>query len=936
MKNLTTIFMIAVALILGQASHAQQWSDVSLGISPSPQYSNTHYSYTMDMDIYNGVPYVLIHITGNALAVMYYSAGVWTTLPTPTPPAHIGATGAKIAIDASGNVYVAFYSQAANSLFVKKYNGTSWVGVGAQFFASNDGPQDLIIDPSTNFPIIVTRNQTGTFKLSAYRFDGTNWNVIGALGFSPTINYCRVAISPTGTPYVVFDAGGGKFSVMKFDGANWVLVGASAFGDFSVGVAGTDIAVDASGAPYVITQSTATTLKSSVLKYNGTAWVNVGAADFTPGAANQPRFMFNGTGSLHMVFQDAASSNKISVMRFNGTSWVAVGSLALSGGGGRFPIIDFDAANTPFVLFHDAQLSNNNGTLMKLCSSTAATVTSTTPGSTCGPGSVTVSAAGTGTFRWYNSSGLYIAGGANFQLSSLATTTTVSVAAYDANGCSTARTQVVATVNEVPTITASTDGSRCGSGTVSISATPSVGNVQWFAATTGGSTLGTGNSFTSPSISTTTTYFAEANNSGCLSTARTSVVATVKAIPTANIGIGNVRCGGGSMDISAAAFPNGATLNWFAASSGGTTLGTGLTFTTPNISTTTTYHAEAFLNGCSATSRLPVVAEVRTIPTVTSTTPGVRCGDGTVSLSSTVSNSAVARWYDAPTGGTSIGNALSYTTPSLATTTTYYVEAFLNACASTTRTAVVATVNPIPSLFSSDVTRCDAGTVSFEAASTGTVSWFAASTGGSALGTGASFTTPIISVTTPYFAEATLNGCTTPSRIQVQGIVVATPPKPTITQNNSNLEAPVLTSSASTGNQWYKNGSLIGGAIANTFMVADAGEYSVQVNNQGCLSPFSDLILYVITGFEVADGDLLKLYPNPTADELFISLRLFDDNKIVNIALVDMMGRKLNQTIGIGGDEVVVNVRSFHAGQYLVLAQQGNRKIVRKFIKSSN
>ena len=836
-------FAFGFALVaMSHESFAQQWSDVSLGISPSPPYTTTNPTFTMDMAIYNTIPHVLIHTTGNNLAVMTYSTGVWTTLPTPTPPASANASGAKIAIDASGTIYVAYYTQAGNSLQVKKYNGTAWVTVGALGFASNDGPQAFMIDPATNFPVIITRNQTGTFNLSAYRFNGTSWGIIGAAGFTPYIDYSRAAVSPTGTPYVLYNSAVGKFSVMKFDGANWVLVGPASFGDFSGSSLGTDIAVDATGAPYVITQST-TTLKSSVLKYNGTAWVSVGATDFTPGAAHQARLNFNGTGSLHMVFQDATSGNKITAMRYNGTAWVGVGSPAFSGGGGRWPIIDFDASNTPFVLFHDALLTNNNGSLMKLCALNTATVTSTTPGVLCGAGPITLSAVSAGTLRWYNAAtnGAFVGTGSSFVTPNLTnTTSTYSVAAYDAAGCSSPRTTVTATAKPIPAITATQPGGACAGGTASIGATSDLGTISWYTTLTGGSPfasgVGSGSVVTTPVVNTTTAFYAEAVNNGCISAARTAVQAIVNPTPPAPTANDGSRCGTGIVTISVTASPG--TVQWFAASSGGSSLGSGNSFITPSLTTTTTFYALLTgIAGCPALTRTPVVAQVKTIPTVTSTTPASRCGAGTVTLSATLSDVGAINWYDAASGGNLAGSN-NFTTPSLTATTTYYAEAVANGCSSASRTAVVATIKPIPTITASNVSRCGPGTVALTASSDGAMSWFAANTGGSALTTGTNFTTPSITTTTPYFLEATLNGCTTPTRTSVSAVVNPIPALPTISANNTPA-APVLTSSSSTGNQWYLNGNAISGETNTTLSITQAGTYKVQVQVNDCISDFS-------------------------------------------------------------------------------------------------
>jgi len=62
-------------------------------------------------------------------------------------------------------------------------------------------------------------------------------------------------------------------------------------------------------------------------------------------------------------------------------------------------------------------------------------------------------------------------------------------------------------------------------------------------------------------------------------------------------------------------------------------------------------------------------------PTVLSTTPRTRCGTGTVGLSATASAGASLYWYANSTGGSSIGMGSPFITPSISSTTTYYVAA---------------------------------------------------------------------------------------------------------------------------------------------------------------------------------------------------------------------------------------------------------------------
>jgi hypothetical protein len=95
--------------------------------------------------------------------------------------------------------------------------------------------------------------------------------------------------------------------------------------------------------------------------------------------------------------------------------------------------------------------------------------------------------------------------------------------------CSSPRTPVTATINGAVSITGTTPGRRCGTGTVALGATASGGTINWYSALTGGTSLGTGTSYTTGGISATTTYYVDADNGTCISTPRTAVIATVDA-----------------------------------------------------------------------------------------------------------------------------------------------------------------------------------------------------------------------------------------------------------------------------------------------------------------------------------------------------------------------------------------------------------------------
>ena len=115
-----------------------------------------------------------------------------------------------------------------------------------------------------------------------------------------------------------------------------------------------------------------------------------------------------------------------------------------------------------------------------------------------------------------------------------------------------------------------------------------------------------------------------------------------------------------------------------------------------NVDAPGTYYGSFYdaSNNCGSPV-LKVDLTINTSPEVLTTVPGSRCGTGSVTLEATRTPGAALNWYDSETGGTFLGTGTSFVTPSIAATTTFYVEAVANSCASE-RTAVVATVYEQP------------------------------------------------------------------------------------------------------------------------------------------------------------------------------------------------------------------------------------------------
>jgi hypothetical protein len=306
------------------------------------------------------------------------------------------------------------------------------------------------------------------------------------------------------------------------------------------------------------------------------------------------------------------------------------------------------------------------------------------------------------------------------------------------------------TVNN-PQILTTTPASRCGTGTLTLGATSNPGTtISWYAAASGGASLGTGTSYVTPSLSTTTTYYAEATYTGsngtCGPVSPTSQGGTISTQLTSWEVYFNVLQATTlvSVDVFPLAIGEASTLEIYNSSNtvvaaipytttvaGGATAQTipinvslpagngyylyasaGIppTGLTRNISGATypynstdisiagngfdqtffmCYYNWKFSNGCSS-PRTAITASIISPPAITPTaTPAAICAGSSTNLSVTSSNGAyVYTW----TPGSLVG---ATHTVSPASTTTYTVNANDGSCV--TSATVTVTVNFAPS-----------------------------------------------------------------------------------------------------------------------------------------------------------------------------------------------------------------------------------------------
>jgi gliding motility-associated-like protein len=170
------------------------------------------------------------------------------------------------------------------------------------------------------------------------------------------------------------------------------------------------------------------------------------------------------------------------------------------------------------------------------------------------------------------------------------------------------------TVNSLPAAPAATGASRCGTGSVTLTASGgSAGQYRWYTGPSGGTPIGgqTNSTYNTPSLSTTTTYYVAINNGTCEST-RTAVAATILALPAAPSAAGAESCVSTSVILRATGATSG-QYRWYLLSTGGTPIPgeTNSTYVTPLLAVTTTFYV-SINNGTCESARTPAVASIGT------------------------------------------------------------------------------------------------------------------------------------------------------------------------------------------------------------------------------------------------------------------------------------------------------------------------------------
>lgn len=167
--------------------------------------------------------------------------------------------------------------------------------------------------------------------------------------------------------------------------------------------------------------------------------------------------------------------------------------------------------------------------------------------------------------------------------------------------------------------------------------------------------------------------------------------------------------------------------------------------------------------------------------------------------------------------------------------------------------------------------------------------------------------------------------------LEVTQTFCVNPAKPTITGTNVNTGSPILTSSAVSGNQWFKDGVLISGATGASLNIVSSGIYSVESTIENCKSARSNDFPMIVTGnIKAQRNPIIEISPNPA--QRSITIKLPDEGQ-KSIIISDVKGKEI-EIIATERDLIDIDVHTYASGLYFVKVKTIKNFYFGKFIKN--
>ncbi len=153
--------------------------------------------------------------------------------------------------------------------------------------------------------------------------------------------------------------------------------------------------------------------------------------------------------------------------------------------------------------------------------------------------------------------------------------------------------------------------------------------------------------------------------------------------------------------------------------------------------------------------------------------------------------------------------------------------------------------------------------------------------------------------------------------------VFAMPAKPSVAATATT----VTTTATGVTYQWYKDSTLIGGAILQTYSPTSKGKYKVKVISADGCGTFSDLVDYYNSAItDIAGLSLFNVFPNPASNNANIEFTS-PAKQAIQLSIIDINGKIImlqNINANPNKNNIAVDLTSYTKGIYIVKLQTNN------------
>lgn len=359
----------------------------------------------------------------------------------------------------------------------------------------------------------------------------------------------------------------------------------------------------------------------------------------------------------------------IRVLSWDGTKWVSEGPKRRTASATSVTS-DMLVNNTVFTIGVDSACTvpaNPAFTTLNVCMGSPANLTAT----------------GTGTIRWFvnNTDETPLAVGNTVNAGVILTDTTFYTEVKNI-GCYSNRLAYPVKINAIPVSPLVTGATQLCYNAQTELAADTAGNHNWFGDINGTTPAFTGDVFKSANLTKDTTFYVEKVENGCPSV-RTPVDVAVRALIQNPISNGAQACAGNPVTIKAAANED---IRWFRNNTTTTPFFTGEKYTTVTLFADSTFYLEAFEGACKS-QRVPVLADILALPAAPQLTQPAVCEGNSVQINATATGKVL--WYNDNTATIPADSGLTFTTPNLMTSRTYFANVFDGNCFSPRASATV-------------------------------------------------------------------------------------------------------------------------------------------------------------------------------------------------------------------------------------------------------